>query len=138
MKPREYFETASRIIGLVLTLYGTGYLADFVAVQIGYYTLQHTDVAFYLLMGIGYVVVGLYFLRGASHFVRFAYSEEPEKIESSEINSSHVKSSYNTNNQNNPNFEELISSSLDESNNQILLYALDTESGETKIVTIPL
>jgi hypothetical protein len=85
MKPREYFETASRIIGLVLTLYGTGYLADFVAVQIGYYTLQHTDVAFYLLMGIGYVVVGLYFLRGASHFVRFAYSEEPEKIESSEI-----------------------------------------------------
>jgi adenine-specific DNA methylase len=60
------------------------------------------------------------------------------KIESSEINSSHVKSSYNSNNQNNPNFEELISSSLDESNNQILLYALDTESGETKIVTIPL
>jgi len=60
------------------------------------------------------------------------------KIESSEINSSHVKSSYNTNNQNNPNFKKLISSSLDESNNQILLYALDTGSGETKIVTIPL
>jgi hypothetical protein len=60
------------------------------------------------------------------------------KIESPEINSSHVKSSYNTNNQNNPNFKELINRSLDESNNQILLYALDTESGNTKIVTIPL
>jgi hypothetical protein len=61
-----------------------------------------------------------------------------KKIESPEINSSHVKLSYNTNNQNNPNFEKLINSSLDESNNQILLYALDTESGDTKIVTIPL
>jgi hypothetical protein len=61
-----------------------------------------------------------------------------KKIESPEINSSHVESSYNTNNQNNLNFKELINSSLDESNNQILLYALDTESGDTKIVTIPL
>jgi hypothetical protein len=60
------------------------------------------------------------------------------KIESPEINSGNVKSSYNTNNQNNPNFSELIDSSLDESNNQILLYALDSESGDTKIVTIPL
>jgi hypothetical protein len=56
------------------------------------------------------------------------------KIESPKINSSHVESSYNTNNQNNPNFKELINSSLDESNNRILLYALDTESGNTKIV----
>jgi hypothetical protein len=61
-----------------------------------------------------------------------------KKIESPEINSSHVKSSYNINNQNNLNFKELINNSLDESNNQILLYALDTESGDTKIVTIPL
>jgi hypothetical protein len=60
------------------------------------------------------------------------------KIESPEINSGHVKSSYNTNNQNNPDFKGLINSSLDESNNEILLYALDTESGDTKIVTIPL
>jgi len=60
------------------------------------------------------------------------------KIESPGINSSHVKPSYNTSNQNNPNFKELISSSLDESHNQILLYALDTESGDAKIVAIPL
>ena len=61
-----------------------------------------------------------------------------KKIESPVNNLNHVKSSYNTNNQNNPNFKELINSSFDESNNQILLYALDTESGDTKIVTIPL
>jgi hypothetical protein len=60
------------------------------------------------------------------------------KIESPEINSDHVKSSYNTNNQNNPKFKGLINSSLDVSNSEILLYALDTESGDTKIVTIPL
>ncbi len=61
-----------------------------------------------------------------------------KKTESPEINSNHVESSYNTNNQNNHNFKESINISLDESNNQILLYALATESGVTKIVTIPL
>jgi hypothetical protein len=60
------------------------------------------------------------------------------KIESPKINSSHVESSYNINNQNNHDFKESINRSLDESHNQILLYALDTESGNTKIVTIPL
>jgi hypothetical protein len=59
------------------------------------------------------------------------------KIESPKINSSHVESSYNINNQNNHDFKESINRSLDESHNQILLYALDTESGNTKIVTIP-
>ncbi len=45
----------------------------------------------------------------------------------------------NTNNQNNSNdFKESVNKSLDVSNNQILLYALDIESGNTKIVTIPL
>jgi hypothetical protein len=61
-----------------------------------------------------------------------------KKIESPEINSNHVEPSYNTNNQNNHNFKESINRSLDESNNQILLYALATESRVTKIVTIPL
>jgi hypothetical protein len=85
MKSREYFQTAVRIIGLVLTLYGTGYLAKFGAVQMSYYTLQRTDVTLYLLDGIGYIVVGLYFLRGASHFVRFAYSDEPDELEIEEF-----------------------------------------------------
>ena len=45
----------------------------------------------------------------------------------------------NTNNQNNnKDFKESVNKSLDVSNNQILLYALDIESGNTKIVTIPL
>jgi hypothetical protein len=61
-----------------------------------------------------------------------------KKIESPEINSNHTELSYNTNNQNNHDFKESINRSLDESNNQILLYALTTESGDTKIVTIPL
>ncbi len=46
----------------------------------------------------------------------------------------------NTNNQNNNShdFKESVNRSLDISTNQILLYALDIESGNTKIVTIPL
>jgi hypothetical protein len=59
-------------------------------------------------------------------------------IESPEINSNHIESSYNTNNQNNHDFKVSTNLSFDESNNQILLYALATESGDTKIVTIPL
>jgi hypothetical protein len=61
-----------------------------------------------------------------------------KKIESPEINSNHIELSYNTNNQNNHDFKESINRSLDESNNQILLYALTTDSRDTKIVTIPL
>jgi hypothetical protein len=61
-----------------------------------------------------------------------------KKIESPEINSSPVESPYNTNNQNNHDFKESINRSPDESNNQILLYAMTTDSRDTKIVTIPL
>jgi hypothetical protein len=47
--------------------------------------------------------------------------------------------SNNTTKQNNSNdLKESINRSLDESNNQILLYAVDTESGNTNLVTIPL
>jgi hypothetical protein len=59
-------------------------------------------------------------------------------IESPEINSNHIESSYNTNNQNNHDFKVSTNLSFDESNNQILLYALTTDSRDTKIVTIPL
>ena len=48
-------------------------------------------------------------------------------------------SSSNTINQNNrPDFKELVNRSLDESNNQILLYAMDTKSGNTNLVIVPL
>ena len=47
--------------------------------------------------------------------------------------------SNNTTKQNHSNdFKESINRSLDESNNQILFYAVDTESGNTNLVTIPL
>ncbi len=54
--------------------------------------------------------------------------------------SNNIESSSNyTANQNNSNdFKELVNRSLDESNNQILLYAIDTESGNTNLVTVPL
>jgi hypothetical protein len=76
MKPRDYFKTAVRIIGFVLTLHGTQYIAEFCAINIGYLRLERTDVVYYVLMGIGYIVTGLYFMRGAPHFVRYAYPDE--------------------------------------------------------------
>jgi hypothetical protein len=61
-----------------------------------------------------------------------------KKIGNPEINSNNAEPSFDTNNQNNHDFKESTNLSFDESNNQILLYALATESGDTKIVTIPL
>ncbi len=58
-----------------------------------------------------------------------------KKIESPEINSNNAEPSFDINNHE---FKESTYLSFDESNNQILLYALATESGDTKIVSIPL
>ena len=76
MKPKDLFGLANRVVGLIVSLYGMDWLARFSLGQLGYFTLQKTDIVYYLLMGIGNLVVGAYFLRGAPHFVRFAYPDE--------------------------------------------------------------
>ncbi|SRR5258708_10905487 len=79
MKPREMFGLANRIVGLIVALYGVDWMLRFWLGQLGYFKLERTDMAYYLIMGIGYLSVGTYFLRGASHFVRFAYGDEEEE-----------------------------------------------------------
>ena len=87
MKPKEYLALALRIIGVLVILYGIRDLIDFPLGLLGYFTLQRTAYAYYLILGIGYLVVGLYLLRGAPHLVRFAYPErEKEESENIELN----------------------------------------------------
>ena len=76
MKLTDLFGLATRIVGLIVSLYGMDWLIRFCLGQIGYFTLQKTDLTYYLIMGIVYLSAGAYFLRGAPHFVRYAYSED--------------------------------------------------------------
>lgn len=79
MKPKEYFALALRIIGILIIAYGIRDIVDFGLGLLGYFILQRTTYSYLLIIGIAYLFVGLYFLRGASLIVRFAY---PEKLES--------------------------------------------------------
>jgi hypothetical protein len=80
MNPKTIFGLAIRIVGLIITLYGLDWLARFAMGQMGYFTLKSTDMGYYLLMAIGYIGVGFYLLRGAPHFVRYAYPDDDPDI----------------------------------------------------------
>src|SRR5437588_8862886 len=73
MKPQEAFALALRIIGVLIVAYGARYVVDFGLGLLGYFSLQRTSYAYYLIIGIAYLCVGFYFLRGAALIVRFAY-----------------------------------------------------------------
>src|SRR5947199_10317327 len=73
MKPHETFALALRIIGVLIVAYGARYVIDFGLGLLGYFSLQRTSYAYYLIIGFAYLCVGLYFLRGAGLIVRFAY-----------------------------------------------------------------
>ena len=75
MKARDLFGLAIRLIGFGLCLYGVSCIAEYIAIQIGYFTPQRTDPMDYFMLGAGYVLIGLYLLRGAPHFLRYAYPD---------------------------------------------------------------
>jgi hypothetical protein len=76
MKAKDIFGLAIRLLGLGLCINGADNLSEFIAVQIGYFTLQRTDPTYYFVLGVAEIIVGLYFLRGAPHFVRYAYPDD--------------------------------------------------------------
>jgi hypothetical protein len=82
MNGPQLFGLVNRIIGLIVALYGLDWLTRFSLGQLGYFSLERTNINYYLVMGILYSSVGLYFMRGAAHFVRYAYPDEPELSDS--------------------------------------------------------
>jgi len=77
MKPSDILGICVRVLGLFGFLGGVGYALGAVCMALwgqsqhqGFYSGQ------YLLCGIVFGAVGLYFLRGAPHLVRFAYRDE--------------------------------------------------------------
>ena len=85
MNQRSYFQLAVRIIGLVVCLYGLDYLREFVAIQIGYYSLERTSPYLYFSSASAFMIVGLYLIRGASHFVRYAFPSDEIEVSDSEV-----------------------------------------------------
>jgi hypothetical protein len=79
MTAKDVFGLALRLTGLALCLSGIDNVGEFIAVQIGYFTLQKTDPTYYFVLGIAQVIIGLYFLRGAPHFIRYAYPDDDER-----------------------------------------------------------
>ena len=84
MKPSDVFGICVRVIGLFGFLGGIAYfIAGLCMVlwgQCGYHGFQTGQ---YLVYGVFFGGIGLYLLRGAPHFVRFAYPTEKNKEESS-------------------------------------------------------
>ena len=83
MTAKEWFELALRVVGVVVLLYGVGYLVDSSLFRLGYFSYPDTTAGYYFINGIAYTVVGLFLLRGAPYLVGFAYP--PEADEKSEL-----------------------------------------------------
>ncbi len=74
MKPEEWLALAARAIGLVWILSGLNYLLDAFLLNLGYFQHPDSSPAYYLIVGLSLVVLGLYFLSGAPLLIKFAYS----------------------------------------------------------------
>jgi len=85
MDQLKYFKLVLRTVGLLVCLDGLDYLREFVLIQTGYITLERTSPTLYFANAAAYIIVGLYLIRGASHFMRFAFpTEEIEDNEGSD------------------------------------------------------
>ena len=79
MRVEEWFSLALKVIGVVIFLYGSGYLLDGSLFHLGYFNYPESSPGYYGAAGLAYVIVGLYLMRGASSIVRFAYPPEEEE-----------------------------------------------------------
>ena len=78
MDSKQYFALALRIIGVVVSGRGVMDIVEWFLGTLGYFTTQRTAYSYFLIIGLGYLVAGLYLVRGAALVVRFAYPESPD------------------------------------------------------------
>ncbi len=76
MKAKEIFGLILRVVGLFGLLYGGFYLLSCLYILTGSPAREGFGLRQYFLAGVVYVLVGLYFLRGAPHLLRFAYGQD--------------------------------------------------------------
>jgi hypothetical protein len=73
---RNYFQLAVRITGLVVCLYGLHYLWEFATLQLGYWSVERTSASMYFASAAAFLVIGLYLIQGADHFMRYAFPDD--------------------------------------------------------------
>jgi hypothetical protein len=76
MKARDIFGLILRVAGLIGAYYGGFYLMSSLYCLTGVPEREGFGARQYFLAGMVYMVVGLYFLRGAPHVLRFAYGAD--------------------------------------------------------------
>jgi uncharacterized membrane protein YhdT len=77
MKPRHAFGLAVRIVGLIVVLISVLYFVSTVIVCIDpTYRPNLSSAWHYFIDAVITLLIGLYFLRGAPHVIRFAYRDE--------------------------------------------------------------
>ena len=72
MKSKEIFALVIRIIGILGMVSVVRHLVDDVTME------SHQPPAMYFARKIVYLLIGVYFVWGAPHLVKFAYSGEPK------------------------------------------------------------
>jgi hypothetical protein len=73
MPPRELFGIAVRVIGVLCLLFGAWRLTEWASYSLAYSSVLLSGVR---AQSIFFTLVGLVFLRGAGHLVRFAYTTD--------------------------------------------------------------
>ena len=78
MKEKHIFGLVVKVLGLAGVLWGCSYVVSVIYYLLGShpegYTLYH-----YVVASVVTLALGLYFLRGAPHIVRFAYPDDEKK-----------------------------------------------------------
>ena len=78
MKPHDVFGILVRMVGLALFLFGGWYIVFALSVLVGVEKASNTDeMSAYFFDGVIYVLVSLYFLRGAPLLMRFCFPRTP-------------------------------------------------------------
>jgi hypothetical protein len=79
LKPSEIFALVLRILGVIIFLYGFRYIADFFLGVTGYFTLKYTEYSYYVILGMGHLLIGMYLTRGAAAVVDYAYPNKGQE-----------------------------------------------------------
>lgn len=82
MKIAGWFGLALRVTGVVTFIYGAVYLLDALLLRFGYFNSPDSVPGYFVIIGLFYLLIGLYLIRGAPLLIDFAYPfEENEEDE---------------------------------------------------------
>jgi hypothetical protein len=84
MRVEEWFALALRVVGVVVLVYGVGYLLDSLLFHLGYFHYSESSAGYYVIAGAAFVFGGLGLIRGAPYLVRFAYPIEDDESDNEE------------------------------------------------------